>query len=106
MYIEPKRNIFPYHNGVALVYADPLAIYRRLVLALDGEPNRWIEESRSDVAVLRVNAEQRLDQAVRVAFEMAPFDPLTGGGATAEFCDAALDAYLVYLDAKKEPAGS
>jgi hypothetical protein len=52
-------------------------------------------------------ARGRLTGAVRSAFEMKPWDKTTGTGATEEDCQLALNAYLAFLNKKKEtPANS
>ncbi len=99
-----NRDIFRYWNSARDVAADPLAVYRRLVLALDGDPNSFLEDWNAACAPKnappdwRPNpedakrsalAEERLMEAARLAFPMPPFDEDTGeGGQDADYVAA------------------
>lgn len=103
---ERRKQIFAYYDGARDRHGDPLAIYRRLVRACDGDPERLQEDAESEIPQVASEAEERLMQAVRVAFEMAPFDPVApdpaNAGATDEDCYAALRAYADYLEKKSQ----
>lgn len=102
---QRDRDIFQYFNGECEAWGDPLAIHRRLTLALGGHPNRYIEQAKAAEELVAAEAEEKLDEAIRIAFRMVPFDPLTGSGATENHCRAALAAYADFLE-KKNPSGA
>jgi len=99
------RNIFQYHDGSALVWGDPLALQRRLYLALH-DPDQVFADAASPDAAVRLPALGLLVEATRSAFAMQPFDPTTGQGATEEHCRLALEALWECLAKKKPTAAS
>lgn len=103
---EAERRVFHYFNGVREVYADPMHIFRRLILAFDGNPNAILERLNADEPFVWASAVEQAIPGIRVAFEMAEFDPTTGAGATSADCLAALHAWQGWLAAKKEKAAS
>lgn len=103
---EGERKVFAYFDGARTVYADPLQVLRRWVLFFDGDPNPTHEAMYSDEPMVRLPAQERVVAGVRAAFDMAPFDPATGAGATDADCLAALRAWEDWLAAKKAPAAS
>ena len=121
---EQLRKVFPYFNGAAQVWGDPLAIYRALMKEFDGDTTPVLEAFRSraqipagtppeEAAAAMAAGEAcwtaaagRLVEFVRKAFAMVPFDPATGCGATEEDCLAALEAYHAWMATKKAPAAS
>lgn len=123
--MSERRNVFSYYNGKEIIFADPLAVHRRLTRALDGNPNEVLGKvdlgiagppdsyaSEEDYAAaleqerltepLRYEATERMVEAVRAAFDMAPFNRLDGAGATEEDCRAALDTFIVFMEGKKK----
>lgn len=121
---EQIRKVFPYFNGSAQVWGDPLAIYRALMKEFEGDTKPILEAFRSRALVPEgtppeeaaaalaagearwTAAAGRLVEFVRRAFAMAPFDPATGTGATEEDCLAALEDYHAWMRSKKAPAAS
>ncbi len=124
---ESPPGVFPYFDGAATVYADPLAIHRQLTRALDGNPNRvlvdvaigkaeereaYLDEESWELAVaqeeateeLRYAATEKLLAAIRQVFQMAPFDRATGQGATEKHCRDALAAFCDYMEEAKKKA--
>lgn len=103
MFNEAERRIFgPYFNGVEMVYADPLRIYRQLQAALDGDTNAYLERMRSEAAADSNTAKDRVLAAVISVFGMPAFDPKTGQGTLEQDAMAVLRNYLEFMHAKKE----
>ena len=124
-----RKNVFSYFNGAETIYADPLAIYRRLAHALGGNPNEVVQRSElgitgpreaypddqayeealaAEVASepMRFEAMEQLLEAIRVVFRMEPFVPATGKGATEKDCRDAFEAFIAYLEDQKKSAVS
>jgi hypothetical protein len=102
----PPRAIFRYYDGCAFRWGDPLAINRMLIQACGGDPNVLLQASKvrkdgSNVAEA-AEAAQHFSGAVRQAFQMVPFIPETGEGATESDCDQAFIDYSAFLE-KKNP---
>lgn len=91
----------PYWDGAAGVYADPYRVHRRLVAALDGRPNEYLKNYRTDP-----EAKDRVLEAARVALDMVPFDKTTGRGATEADTEAALLAYLSFFASRGRRAAT
>ncbi len=110
IFTEQERRVFQYWNGVAQVWGDPVRIYRRVLSASDGDINILLERTSPEVQVvtptLWAESVERLVQVVRDAFEMAPFNPETGTGATETDCLNAIKSWQGWMDEKKEPAAS
>ncbi len=98
-----QREVFPFFDGKEDVFGDPMRIHRLLFKLLDGDPNRVIEQSESEDILVAGPAEELLLEAIREAFEMAPYDRRTGQGATEAHCHAALEAFATFSDEKKTP---
>jgi hypothetical protein len=123
------KKCFSYFDGKEEVLADPVDCYERLVMALGANPVSVVnacyqgkakkrEEYPSDEAYqkacdealqsepLRSQARQKLREAVRIAFDMAPFNKLAKPpeppGATASDCDKAIDKYFEYCEGQKK----
>lgn len=134
MFSAEDKKVFKYFDGSAWVFGDPLHIYRVLQEQTGGELNRFIRESNAkrpcpctmketppdpnvlcdlcgndghvDNTEVSGPARTAILAAVRVAFELKPFDKVTGEGATEEICDWAMDCYQAYMESKKKPAAS
>lgn len=106
MFTEEQRRIFQYHNGSGEVWGDPLPIGRHMRQQLGGDPNEALKDARSEDVAVRDAATERLVQAVRVAFDMVPFDKATGTGADEAICLAALDRFLTWNEDQKKSAVS
>lgn len=126
--MSEQRIFGPYNDGMADVFADPFKVFLALVRLLDGDPEavnkqarepfpldsfdgegKAIPPSAQDVAAWRLStseAQQQLADAAREAFEMQPFDKLTGCGATDEMCQKVLDDFLAYMDGLKKNIAS
>lgn len=106
MFADRDRLVFRYEVNGRAVFADPLALRRRLIQATGGEFNTLLAEAQpatggeSDPAgeVGRENARERVLGAVYQAFGLTPVDPETGGGVTEEEAAAVLTAYLAWLE--------
>lgn len=74
-----QRGIFgPVFNGAAMVYYDPLRVRRRLQALLGSQAGELIASWE------HLPAQEQFLGAVREAFDLPPFDPATGAGATEE----------------------
>lgn len=104
MWSDQEKQIFKYHTGAAEQYGDPLAIERKLRALTAGQPGKLAAQTADpeldDASWAR--AEEKLIQAVREAFEMAPFDKTTGQGATDAMCKRLWNDFWGYLE-KKNP---
>lgn len=105
MFSEQERNIFEYFDGEKKLFGDPLALQRKIRIALGAD---WDfvrehtgpgdhEEPQKSIAHGKMLA------AVREAFGMRPFDPLSGKGATDKLCLATWNTFSSWLDEKKNP---
>lgn len=103
---KQERLVFKYHNGIGEVYGDPLEIWGRMLDALGGDLSTPMEQARHQEMEVAIPALARIAEAVRVAFEMAPFNPQTGAGATVKDCYAVLKAWNRWLQEKKGRAAS
>jgi hypothetical protein len=100
MYTEQEKKIFPYFDGAARVFGDPVTIRRRLTGFLDGNPNAVVDACNSTDPATAMQADEKLLAAIRFAFDM-PFDRTTGTGATEDECFAAYDAFTAFMEQKK-----
>jgi hypothetical protein len=105
-FAEKERLIFQYHDGVALRWADPLVVQRRLTQASGGNPNKLLDDCHSGDPLVATCAADRLVEALRVTFEMPALDPATGAGVPEQFAWDALQAFQEFVDAKKKPVAS
>jgi hypothetical protein len=95
------RKIFgPYHNGSRLVYGDPLKIHRRLTVALKGDPNKVISDSKDPNYQVAAVATEKLARAATEAFDLLPLDPQTGQGATEDEALSVLATFNEWLEKK------
>ena len=102
MFTTEQRRVFgPYYDGAEYVFADPLAVYRKLSHRLDGDPNKVLQDTHSEDVETKYAAKAKLLPAAREALEMLPYDKKSGEGALDEDIWAALSAYLEYMEAKK-----
>jgi hypothetical protein len=110
-----ERNVFAYHDGAGTAYADPVAVYRRFMEAVGGDPDPLLKAAQRPAPgaaedpgglLRRLDAERLLALAARAALPMRPFDPATGEGATDEDCLAALYAWMEWLEGNAARAAS
>lgn len=105
---DKDKQCFKYFNGETSLYGDPLALQRRLTMACKCDPNELWEQTQEGVPLdQRWLAQEKMCKAVREAFGMVPFDPLTGTGARDEHCLAAWNEFWSWMGEKKnQPASS
>jgi len=98
-YSEEERKIFgPYYNGAEDVYADQIRAYRQFMVALDGDPNSVIKQTKDENKILSAQAKMKLADATRAALSMIPFDTMSGYGATdSDFLKVAAE-YLEWME--------
>jgi hypothetical protein len=113
MQIPQPLDDFSFFDGVKIIHADPLAIFRILLIRTRGKPNELADKvygsapDETDLAKLAESwqAAEDLVQLVRELFQMQPFDPATGRGARDEHCWAVWDGFCSYMsEQKKTPA--
>lgn len=119
---------FHYHNGVQEVKADPFRVMRELVVILGGDPNAVIQAAREKpparppditteqeeayrlacdaVAVRNAESQHRLAAAARQAFNLPPFDELTGRGPLDDECLDTVYRFLDWLKKKRTSGGT
>ncbi len=102
-FTEAERNIFSYPDGMGgEVWSGGRGVWNPDTKTLERPKDadgQEIPES-PDELVARLMAEERLYDAVRVAFGLQPFNRQTGGGATEDVCRIALNHYLRFLEKK------
>lgn len=100
------RRVFRYFDGSAAVYADPMALNRRLIHELGGEQDAVFADSHSPVDGVAYPAVERLLAAARRAFGMAPFDPATGTGPLEKDVRRVLNEFLDFFGEPATPPAS
>jgi hypothetical protein len=101
-----ETNIFgPYWDGHASVYADPIRIHYRLFSDLDGDPNTYFDKM-SERGPDQASYREKVEKAVRRAFDLTPFDRATGEGLNQAAIIKLLDRYIEYQDEKKVSGSS
>src|SRR5262245_37218509 len=104
MFTDEQRRVFKYFDGASWVYGDPLEMKRRFAHELGGDANKVLADMDSELEPLRYEATERVLAAVRLVFQMRPFDRAEGSGADEEHCLQALDALLAYPGAQTKTA--
>ena len=118
---EEDRRIFEYPSvdGSAKLFADPLAVRRKLMARSAGKIDDIVDIYRASIEagnakadgeikdvnpgvfVQGDNAEEQIVQAVRYAFDLKPFDPKDGSGAPAKYCLRLFDWFTEWREQKK-----
>jgi hypothetical protein len=102
-----NRQIFgPIFNGQKPVFVDPLVAYRKLNYALDGIPNDYISDSKSEDVQISYPAKEKIVEATRFAFGLQPFNPDDGQGTQDEDCWLIFNTFLKWVEEKKVRAES
>lgn len=106
MFTDQERRVYRRHADGREYYADPLAVHRAFVQALDGDPDSVLQAAQRPAQgveeptrlLQRLEAERRIAEAGRTALGLQPFDAATGRGTTdAEALEAAYD-FLEWLE--------
>ena len=102
MFSIKERNIYgPYNNGKKEVYGDPLKIYRILLKELDGDPNRYYENTLSPDPIIYSTAIEKISLAVQKAFDVLPFSEENPKGLTEEESLALVNNFNDWFNKKK-----
>lgn len=111
MFTPEDRAIYSYHDGVKDVFADPLALKRKLVQAARGDlagliqratpPEENAGPEAPDRTLDRMNAETELLAVVREAFQLPEINPATGEGCTDSMVWRVWDHFGDYLSGEK-----
>lgn len=96
MYSDQDRNIYQFPDGSQ--FADPIAIHRRLIIALNGDVNQALDQAEHENPVVKARAELQLADASRVAFNLPYFNPEDGSGLTDEEVLFLLRDYLSWRE--------
>lgn len=95
-----KRDIFRYHDGTKERYCDPLKALRAMVRECHGDLAGVVENCKSPSPELAASGAEKFIAAGRVAFEMTPFNAMTGEGAMDEDVLSVLGAFWAFLEKK------
>ena len=109
---DQERAIYEYHNGEKTVFADPLAVQRKMLRLAAGnlaglsqdastpEPDALgnVEPQDPSKVLLRLDAQEALVGVIREAFGLAPFDPDTGKGVPEKHCWKVWDDFYEWLE--------
>jgi hypothetical protein len=106
MYAAESMKIYgPYPSGAgSLQWGDPVRILRHLTFLLDGDPNAVLEKVRSGSPGEQHDALEKLLPAIISAFDVRPFDKVTGEGLTEDDLEGLLDGFIEWLALKKKKA--
>src|SRR5262245_17929915 len=93
-----SRSVFGYHNGAAQVFGDPLALWRRFVVACQGDAEGFLRATQDQTDPARAaEAAGRVVAAVREVFGLQPCDLATGQGATDDHAIATAEKFFDFL---------
>lgn len=114
LFQDDEKKIFEYQSGAETLYADPLAVSRKILLLTGGDPNRLVEQATAadpatagpEALFAASSAADRLLAAVREAFDLPPFDRTTGQGATEGHVLGVWQAFCAFLQKKSPPPAS
>lgn len=118
---DQDRLIFQYPSidGTMQLFADPLAVRRKLLARTGGKIDEFVDRQRlmfstsqeinngstqeadPGIFIEGSAAEEMIVAAVVHAFDLPPFDPTTGGGATQEYCLLLFDSFNEWREQKK-----
>lgn len=94
-------DIFPYNDGEKDRFGDPMRIERLLDTTAGGSFAKLLQLALSENPDISNPATDRELLCIQTAFEIKPFDPLTGQGTTEEFQFNLYDEFLRWRDKKK-----
>lgn len=104
-----NKEIFKYNNGREDIFGDPVDLMEKFVIACGGNyqqrmkdafPEPYPEQPEANAVVGQ--AKQFLIAAVRKTFDLVPFDPRTGSGATAQTAYDTIHSFMNFWFKKKE----
>ncbi len=103
---DKRPALFYYFNGEKPVFGDPLTLYRRLLARLGSDPNALIEQVNHEAVEVSAPATETFLIAVRAAFDMVPFDAVTGKGSRDEDAFAAFNQFSDFIEKKNLSAAT
>lgn len=102
-----EKRIFPYKAGgihdPVTVFADPLSTYRRIVTEVGGDLDGTLQMMQSLNPSQAIAATEKLLAATRAAFNLTPFNGMTGEGCCDEDVQALLERFTAWCE-KKNPS--
>ena len=101
MFTDQERSIFSYHNGTAEVFGDPLALARKLTIALQGDIQNAVDAAYNSKTGDADGSMDRLLNAIRDVFALPALDPTTGKGVTDLMALAVYRRFAEFAAAKK-----
>lgn len=104
-FTDEERGIFTFHDGLKERKGDPLAIWDVMEGLLGMNPEKAREKMLSETGLPGLESRRKFWEAVSQAFELAPFDPETGAGATQAIKLAAWNALAECLQKKSQKPG-
>lgn len=135
MFDDLEKKVFRYEVGGVVYWEDPLAVRRALMRHSAGQfynwqndaiepdkPESYVSPSPSDTSpsqqemieiarkassvMVRLDAQERVLECVRKAFDLAPFDRATGQGVVEDDVWRVLDEFSRWLEKNERAAGS
>jgi hypothetical protein len=107
-FTDQERAIFEYHDGERTVFADPLAIQRKMLRLAAGNlvglseaasaPEKATGPEEPGKVLERLNAQEQLLSVIREGFNLPEFDPNTGKGALEKQCWKVWDDFYGWLE--------
>jgi hypothetical protein len=110
MYPDDQRRVFKYYDGEKEVYGDPLALRTEIFIATNGDPDGLSKkvftvlapDTPTDQILEAFRAQKQIAEIVMRVFNMKPFDPATGSGATIEHCHMTWRLFGRFLAGEKK----
>jgi hypothetical protein len=115
MFTPDDRLIYRYSNGEQDLFGDPLAIKRSLIQLAGGDlpgliekavpPDELNNQENPAAAAMRIDAEEKLVEIIRKAFQLPKVDPKTGSGVTDSMVWRVWDDFSEFLLGEKKREG-
>jgi len=106
MFTDKERKIFKYHDGTKDVYADPLAMNRKLRALMAGNPEKVVAAYNGDDDIAADAAAEVFFPAIAEAFQVTRFNRLTGEGFVDEDLLKLWEMFQAWLLEKKNRAAN
>jgi hypothetical protein len=104
MEFNGQKRVYRYHNGADAIYADPMALDRRLILELR-DVNAVIRQTKEEDPLVWVPAVESFLAAIRKVFELTPFDRVSGNGCDDQRVYDVYNEYQAWKEDQKKTSG-